>query len=66
MDQVHQLGPLHIQFNWDWRGWYYTNRKGEQVNMAIYVGTVIPPEGDTRLYQIVLGPFMANWAWVWR
>ena len=63
MDRVYHIGSLHIQFNWDWQGWYYTNQKNEQINLNFYIGTVQPPERDCKLYQVVVGPFMANWAW---
>ena len=58
---VRAFGRLRYQWDWDSTGWYYMSRKGEQVNMRFFVGTV---EYDTGgLNQIVIGPLAVSWGW---
>jgi hypothetical protein len=62
MSKIFNLGFFHIQFDFDWTGWYYINQKNEKVNMGFFIGTVTPPEEDCKLYQFIIGPFMMTWA----
>ena len=61
--KIYHIGKLVFQSNWDWSGWYYINQKNERVNMHFYIGSVIPPENDSTLYQFILGPYMLSWGW---
>lgn len=60
---IKKFGPIMYQTDWDTTGWFYINRQQEKVNMTFFIGTVEAPEGDVRLKQLIVGPFMLTWAW---
>jgi len=60
---IHALGRLRVQVDWGQETWYYINQQNEKINMGFFIGSVEPPEGDIKLYQIIIGHLMISWGW---
>lgn len=62
-ERIYSVGRLQVQIDWGKDTWYYRNQENEKINMGLFIGSVVPPEGDTKLYQVIVGPLMISWGW---
>ncbi len=60
--KIRTIGRLRYQFAYEATGWYYISRKGEQIKIKFFLGTIEEYEGSS-LRQFIVGPFALSWSW---